>query len=307
MLVTLNDILPAARRQKRAIGAFNFNDLEFLQGILDAAEELKSPVIVQTSEGAIEYMGWDGVGALISIIKKTKVPVVMHLDHGKNLAVVKKAIKSGFYSSIMYDGSALPYAENVKNTKALVKLAHARKMSVEAELGVLKGKEDNVSSEESQFTDPGQAVEFVKATGCDALAVAVGTSHGAYKFKGVAKLDLTRLEEIGRLVKIPLVLHGASGVDEHLKEKIKEGCEMLGDCERVAGAKGVPDEEIVAAIKLGVAKINIDTDLRLAFTAGVRNELVNDVKNIDPRAYLKAGKSLVTEIVKEKIKLFSNH
>lgn len=304
MLVTLNEILPAARRQKRAIGAFNFNDLEFLQAILVAAEELKSPVIAQTSEGAIEYMGWDGVAALSSIIKKAKVPVVMHLDHGKNLAVVKKAIKSGYYSSIMYDGSALPYAENVKNTKNLVKLAHAKKMSVEAELGILKGKEDNVFASESQFTDPAQAVEFVKATGCDALAVAVGTSHGAYKFKGEAKLDLARLKEICSLVKIPLVLHGASGVEQRLIEKMKEGCEMLGDCERVSGAKGVPDEEIKAAIKLGVAKINIDTDLRMAFTAGVRNNLVKDVKNIDPREYLKAGKNLVTEIVKEKIKLF---
>lgn len=188
-------------------------------------------------------------------------------------------------------------------TKQVVRWARAKGVSVEAELGVLKGIEDNVSAANNIYTNPQQAAEFVKKTGCDALAVAIGTSHGAYKFSGAGKLDLDRLKEIARLVKIPLVLHGASGVPQKLLDLIKFQCKKIGDCERLGGAKGVPDTEIVGAIKLGITKINIDTDLRMAFTAGVRNTLLSDLKVFDPRKYLGAGRDEVKTIALEKIKL----
>jgi len=306
MLVNLKKVLVPARKKGYAVGAFNFNNWEFIQALLNSAESLRSPVIMQTSEGAIKYMGLEFIEAVAKeILKKTKVPVVLHLDHGKDLNLIKKIIKSGVYTSVMFDGSSLPYAENVKKTQAVVRLAHAKGMSVEAELGVLKGKEDNVSSNESHFTDPAQAADFVKRTKCDALAVAVGTSHGAYKFHGSAQLDLSRLRAIAKLVKIPLVLHGASGVMPELLDKFQFGCEKINDCGRVAGAQGVPDGQIKEAIKLGVAKINIDTDLRLAFTSAVREKFLTDMKMIDPRDYLGAGRASVEEVVKAKIKLFS--
>lgn len=306
MLVNLKKVLIPARKNGYAVGAFNFNNWEFIQAILGAAEATCSPIIMQTSEGAVKYMGLDFIEAVAKdILKKTKVRVVLHLDHGKDLNLIKKIIKSGVYTSVMFDGSALPYAENVKKTQAVVKLAHTKDMTVEAELGVLKGKEDNISSNESHFTDPVQAVDFVKRTNCDALAVAIGTSHGAYKFHGSAQLDLARLRSIAKLVKIPLVLHGASGVMPDLLDKFQFGCEKINDCERVAGAQGVPDGQIKEAIKLGVAKINIDTDLRLAFTSAVREKFLTDMKMIDPRDYLGAGRASVEEVVKAKIKLFS--
>lgn len=309
MLVNLNSLLPRARKNGYAVGAFNFNDLEFLQAILEAAEELKSPVILQTSEGAIKYMGLEYIKGLAKdLLAKIKIPVVLHLDHGRNLALIKRIISAGFYSSVMFDGSHLPYEKNVSQTKTIVKLAHAKKMSVEAELGMLKGIEDGVGIIEthgnaslqnvkthchaSLLTDPEQAADFVKKTNCDALAVAIGTSHGAYKFKGKPKLDLKRLAEIAKLVKIPLVLHGASSIAHH---------------QGLPGAKGVPDSQITKAIKLGVAKVNIDTDLRLAFTAAVRKNICADQKIIDPRDYLGPAREAVKEVVKEKIKLFKKN
>ncbi len=307
MLVNLNKVLIPARKAGYAIPALNFNNLEFVQAITEAAMELNSPVIVQTSEGAIEYMGIDYIGALVNAVaKKSKVPFVLHMDHGKTLPLIKKVIASGFYTSVMFDGSTLPYEENVKTTKLIVKLAHAKKMSVEAELGVLKGIEDNVSATEHLFTDPKQALEFVKKTGCDALAIAIGTSHGAYKFSSTAKLDLERLKQIAALVKIPLVLHGASGVPTYLLEELKKDCERIGDCDRLSGAEGVPNEQITKAIKLGIAKINVDTDLRLAFTGGVRTALILDKKVFDPRKYLGVGREAVKKVAKEKISLFKN-
>lgn len=305
MLVNLKKVLLPARKNGYAVGAFNFNNWEFIQAILSAAESAHSPVILQTSEGAVKYMGLEFVAAVAKeILKKAKVPVVLHLDHGKDLNLIKQIIKSGVYTSVMFDGSVLLYAENVKKTREVVKLAHAKNMTVEAELGVLKGKEDNVLAGKSYFTDPMQAADFVKRTGCDALAVAIGTSHGAYKFHGSARLDLSRLRAIAKLVKIPLVLHGASGVMPALLEKMKAGCEKINDCGRVAGAQGVPDSQIREAIKLGVAKINIDTDLRLAFTAAVREKILTEVKMIDPREYLKQAREAVEEVVSQKIKLF---
>lgn len=293
MLINLNSILPQARKQGLAIGAFNFNDLEFLQAILAAAEEMKSPVILQTSESAIKYMGLEYIKGLAKdLLAKIKIPVVLHLDHGRDLALIKKIIATGFYSSIMFDGSHLPYEKNVSQTKVIVRLAQVKKITVEAELGMLKGIEDNVGTKKSFFTNPKQAADFVKKTNCDALAVAIGTSHGAYKFKGTPKLDLKRLAEIAKLVKIPLVLHGASSIAHH---------------QGLPGAKGVPDSQITKAIKLGVAKVNIDTDLRLAFTAAVRKNICADQKIIDPRDYLGPAREAVKKVVKEKIKLFKKY
>lgn len=290
MLFNLNSLLPRARKNNYAIGAFNFNNLEFLQAILEAAQEMNSPIILQTSEGAIKYMGLEYIKGLTKdLLAKIKIPVVLHLDHGRDLALIKKIIAAGFYSSVMFDGSHLPYEKNVSQTRAIIKLAHAKKMSVEAELGVLKGVEDNVAAKESLFTDPKQAADFVKKTNCDALAVAIGTSHGAYKFSGQPRLDFRRLAKIAKLVKIPLVLHGASSISHH---------------QGLPGAKGVPDFQIRKAIQLGVAKINIDTDLRLAFTAAVRKKISADQKIIDPRDYLGPAREAVKSVVKEKIKLF---
>ena len=302
MLVNLNKVLIPARKNGYALPAFNFNNLEFLQALTEAAAETQSSIVLQTSEGAIEYMGLDYIGYMVqAAVKKIKIPLVLHLDHGKDLKLIKQVITSGYYTSVMFDGSSLPYAENIAKTQQVVKWAHAKKMSVEAELGILKGVEDKVSAADNVFTNPLQAVEFVKKTGCDALAVAIGTSHGAYKFSGTGKLDLARLKEIAQLIKIPLVLHGASGVPQRLLDLIKFQCEKIGDCERLGGAKGVPNAEILGAIKLGIAKINIDTDLRMAFTAGVRNTLLQDLKVFDPRKYLAPARDAVKQVVKHKI------
>lgn len=307
MLVNLNKVLIPARKNGYALPAFNFNNLEFLQALTEAAQEARSPIILQTSEGAVEYMELNYIGYMVkAAAKKIKVPLVLHLDHGKDLKLIRQVIQSGYYTSVMFDGSSLPYAENIAKTKQVVKWAHAKKMSVEAELGILKGVEDKVSAAENVFTNPNQAEEFVEKTKCDALAVAIGTSHGAYKFSGVGKLDLPRLKKIADLVRIPLVLHGASGVPQKLLDLIKFQCEKIGDCERLSGAHGVPNTEILSAIKLGIAKINIDTDLRMAFTAGVRNTLLQDLKVFDPRKYLGAGKEQVKQTALEKIKLFKS-
>lgn len=306
MLATLTSVLQKAHRGGYAVGAFNVNNLEILQAILAAAEEMRSPVIVQTSEGAVEYAGMDYLRAMITLgAKKTRVPVVFHLDHGKNLNLVRLAIRSG-YTSVMFDGSTLPYAENVKKTKQVVALARRRGVSVEAELGALKGIEDlvSVSEKEAYLTDPGQAAEFVEKTGCNALAIAIGTSHGAYKFSGETNLDFNRLRAIKKNTKMPLVLHGASGVSPELVERLHKDCERIGDCERLEGAKGVSPAAIKQAVSLGINKINVDTDLRIAFTAAVRETLLTDKKAFDPRKILGPAKTLMTEVVKEKMKLF---
>ncbi len=222
MLTTLSKVLKKANAGGYAVGAFNVNNLEFIQAIIDAAEAENSPVILSTSEGAISYAGMAELGVLAHIAaKKTKVPVVFHLDHGKDEKLITEAIKSGLYTSVMFDGSHLPYKDNLRITKKIVSLAHKHDVSVEAELGAIAGIEDFVSVEEkdAHLTDPEQALEFVNKTGCDALAIAIGTSHGAYKFSGESKLDFKRLEQIEKLVKIPLVLHGASGIPPRSKTR----------------------------------------------------------------------------------------
>lgn len=300
MLTTLTSVLARARRGTYAVGAFNINNLEMLQAVMRAAEEERSPVILSTSEGAIEYAGMEELAALVHLAaKKTRVPVVFHLDHGKNFDLVVRAIKSGFYTSVMYDGSSLPFEENVKTTKRVVKLAHARNISVEAELGTIAGIEDLISVEErdARLTNPADAHRFVRETGCDALAVAIGTSHGAYKFKGDVRLDFARLADIRRQTSIPLVLHGASGVPAAIKKQcLKYGC-------NIAEAKGVSDAAIRRAVAGGVNKVNIDTDLRIAFDAGIRKFLAEEPEVIDPRKILAPAKELMTSVVRQKMRL----
>lgn len=307
MLVTLKKILAAADRGGYAVGAFNVNNLEILQAVIETAVEEKSPVIIQTSEGAIEYAGMDYLLAMMRIAAKAPVPVVIHVDHGKDLKVIKKAIDAG-YSSVMFDGSLLPYAENVKQTRRVVAWARAKGASVEAEIGAIKGVEDLVSVSEKQafFTDPDEASRFAKETGCDALAISIGTAHGAYKSKTAPELDIARLKKIDAAVKAPLVLHGASGISPELVEKTRNLCERLDDCNRLSGAVGIPDAQIATAIKNGIRKINIDSDLRIAFTAGVRDAVLSDKKAIDPRKLLAPSKKLMKEVVRHKMQLFGS-
>lgn len=304
MLVTLTSVLQKAQKGRYAVGAFNVNNLEMIQAVIDAAESEKSPVILQTSEGAIEYAGMDELGTLAHVFaERSKRPVVFHLDHGKNKDLVMKAIKSGWYTSVMFDGSSLPYKENLRVTKQIVSLAHKHGISVEAELGAIAGIEDFVSVEErdANFTDPVQAIDFVKQTGCDALAIAIGTRHGAFKMKKESTLDFVRLKKIAEVVSVPLVLHGASGVPAQIKTLCtKYGCE-------ISSAKGIPDAQIKKAISLGICKVNIDTDLRIAFDAGIRKFLKEKPEVIDPREILKPAKELVTKVVRHKMKLMGCH
>ncbi len=306
MLVNLNKILPKAQRGKYAVGAFNINNLEIAQAVIDAAEELKAPVILQTSEGAINYAGMDYLAMIAHIAaESTKVPVVFHLDHGKNFNLVMAAIDSGYYSSVMFDGSHHPLKENIKLTKKIVAKAHKKGISVEAELGRIFGKEDNISVEEKEvaFTDPAEATEFVKKTGIDALAVSIGTAHGANKFKGKPKLDFKRLEAIKKSVKIPLVLHGASAVSKKMLTRLHKQCEQMKDCSRLEDAIGVPDSQAKKAIAHGITKINVDTDLRVAFTVAVRETLLKDHNVFDPRKIVGPARDLMTQTVMDKMKL----
>jgi len=291
-----------ANEQKYAIGQFNVNNLEFIQSTLEAAAEMKSPIILAASTSAIKYAGFD---YLVSIVRtgasKISVPVALHLDHGASIEDARKCIDGGF-TSVMIDASHQPFEENIRITKEVVKLAHPKNIAVEAELGRLGGIEDNVSVSEKEaiLTDPAQAVQFVKETGCDALAVAVGTSHGAYKFKGEAKLAFDRIDEIKKRVKMPLVLHGASGVGRELLDKAQKYGAKL------PGAKGVPDEAYKKAIALGINKINIDTDLRLAWVGAVREALTIKPEEFDPRKILGPAREAVKKVVIEKMKLFGS-
>lgn len=307
MLRTLKSVLRDADKKKYAVGAFNINNLEVLLAVIETAVKEKSPVIIQTSEGALAYGGIEYLTAMIRVAAKAPVPVVMHLDHGKDLDVVREAVRAG-YSSVMYDGSLLPFRKNVANTKKVVGWAKRRKISVEAEIGAISGVEDfvSVSEKEASFTDPDEAVEFVKLTGCDALAISIGTAHGAYKSKGAVKLDIPRLKRINELVKVPLVLHGASGISPGLVAKTKKHCGKLGDCNRLSGAKGIPDAAIRQAIQNGIRKINIDSDLRIAFTAGIRQAIIEDKKQIDPRKLLAPSMRYMKKVVEHKMALFGS-
>ncbi|HDN05374.1 MAG TPA: class II fructose-1,6-bisphosphate aldolase [Candidatus Bathyarchaeota archaeon] len=301
MLVTNKELLLPAMQKGYAVGAFNIQNLESLLAVVEAAVEEKSPVIVAVTPSSIKY---GGLAYLTKIVRtaaeSAPVPMSLHLDHGKDFETVSKCVEAGF-TSVMIDGSFLKFEENIALTKRVVDLAHAKGVSVEAELGRLAGVEEStVEEREAVLTDPDSAKEFVEQTGVDTLAVAIGTSHGAYKFKGEAKLDFERLRLIRERVNIPLVLHGASSVPQWIIQKaVKYGAEL-------AGAKGIPEEHIKKAISLGISKINIDTDLRLAFTATIREVLSTKPKEFDPRKILGPAKEAMKDVVKSKMRLFGS-
>ncbi len=296
-LIGPKDMFARAFKEGYAIGAFNVNNMEIIQGIMMAGAEEKAPLILQVSAGARKYAGQNYIVKLIeAALMESDLPVVLHLDHGPDFELCKACIDGGF-TSVMIDGSHLPFEENIKVTKQVVEYAHGRGIWVEAELGRLAGVEDEVSSEKSIYTDPDQAVEFVQRTGCDSLAIAIGTSHGAYKFAGDAKLDFPRLEKIGKLMPgYPLVLHGSSSVPQEFVDMAnKYGA-------KVGGAKGVPEDLLRKAAGMSVCKINIDTDIRLAMTACIRKHFVEHPEDFDPRAYLKPAREAVKKMVQHKIK-----
>lgn len=282
-----------------AIGAFNVNNMEIIQGIVDAAKEEQAPLILQVSAGARKYAKHIYLTKLIeAALEDSDLPIVLHLDHGDDFEICKSCIDGGF-SSVMIDGSKLPFEENIALTKRVVEYAHAHGVVVEAELGRLAGVEDavKVNAKDATYTVPEQAAEFVQRTGADSLAIAIGTSHGAYKFKGEPTLDFERLQNIAALLPgFPLVLHGASTV---LPEFVKK-CNQYGG--QIEGAQGVPEEMLLRTGKMGVCKINIDTDLRLAMTASVREYLTNNPCDFDPRQYLKPARDAIKNMVKHKIK-----
>ena len=296
-LVGPKEMFAAAYAGHYAVGAFNVNNMEIIQGIMWAAAQEKSPVILQVSAGARKYAGQTYIMKLVeaALEDDPTVPVVVHLDHGPTFEMCKACIDGGF-TSVMIDGSHLPYEENVALTKQVVDYAHSRGVWVEAELGKLAGIEEHVQSAEHVYTDPDQAVDFVHRTGCDSLAIAIGTSHGAYKFKGDAKLDFDRLEAItAKLPGYPLVLHGASSVPQ----KFVELCNKYGG--KVGGAKGVPEEMLRKAASMGVCKINVDTDIRLALTATIRQFFAEHPEQFDPRSYLAPAREAVKDMVAHKI------
>jgi fructose-bisphosphate aldolase class II len=296
MLVVGKELLLAARRGGYAVGAFNIQNLESLLAVVEAAVEERSPVIVAVTPGAIKYAGLNHLAGLVkAAAESAPVPMALHLDHGEDIETVRKCLEAGF-TSVMIDGSHLPFEENVALTRKVVELAHLRGVSVEGELGKLAGVEER----EAVLTDPDEAKEFVERTGVDALAVSIGTSHGAYKFKGEPRLDFERLRVIREKVDVPLVLHGASSVPQWIIEKAtKYGAELTG-------AKGIPEDHIRRAIEFGITKINIDTDMRLAFTATVREVLANQPKEFDPRKILGPAKEAMKEVVKAKMRLFGS-
>lgn len=298
-LVTTKEMFSKALNSDYAIGAFNVNNMEIIQGIVEAGQQENSPLILQVSAGARKYAKPAYLVKLVeAAIEDTGCDVALHLDHGEDFEICKKCVDDGF-TSVMIDGSKYDFDENIRITKEVVDYAHAHGVVVEAELGKLAGIEDdvNVDSKDATFTDPAQAKEFVERTGVDSLAVAIGTSHGAYKFKGEPRLDFERLKAIHEAIPdTPLVLHGASTV---IKEFVDKCNEYGGE---IPGAQGVPEDMITTAAKYGVCKVNIDTDLRLAMTAEVRKYLAENPKEFDPRKYLGAGRAAIKDMVAHKIR-----
>ena len=283
-----------------AVGAFNVNNMEIVQGIVEAADELRSPLILQASAGARKYATSEYLMHLVqAAVESTDIPIVMHLDHGADFDICKACVDSGF-TSVMIDASGLPFEENIATSKRVAEYAHDHGCVVEAELGTLDGIEDdvNVAHDKAMYTDPDQVQEFVEKTGVDSLAIAIGTSHGAYKFKlGTnPKLRLDILDEVAkRLPEFPIVLHGSSSVPQEYVKIINENGGALQD------AIGIPEDQLREAAKGAVCKINIDTDLRLGMTAGIRKHLREHPDHFDPRQYIGDGRALVKEIVKHKI------
>ena len=298
-LVTTKDMFEKALTQDYAVGAFNVNNMEIIQGIVEAAMEERAPLILQVSAGARKYAKPVYLVKLVeAAIEDTGLDIALHLDHGEDFDICKKCVDDGF-TSVMIDGSKHPFEENIRLTKEVVEYAHSKGVSVEAELGKLAGIEDNINvdARNATFTDPEEAAEFVEKTGVDSLAVAIGTSHGAYKFKGTPYLDFDRLQEIHKLIPdTPLVLHGASTVLPEFVEK----CNEYGG--NIPGAQGVPEDMIKTATKHGVCKVNIDTDLRLAMTAEIRKHFAEHPEDFDPRKYLGPAREAIKGMVQHKIR-----
>ncbi len=291
-------ILDNALKGHYGVGAFNFVNMETLKAILDSAEEKRSPVIVQCSTGAIKYAGVETLANMAkTYAKNMTVPVCLNLDHGKTFEDCKNAIDAGF-TNVMIDASSLPKEENIALTKKVVEYAHSKNATVEAEIGVLAGVEDEVSAsdEDARYTDPKEAYDFVQATGVDSLAIAIGTSHGTVKFKGEAKLRFDILEEVGKLLpNFPIVLHGASSIPQDMvKLAEKYGATLPGSC-------GIPEEMLRQACAMSVCKVNTDSDLRISFTAGLRQSLVENPENVDIRKYNQLGMDYIKQVVKNKM------
>ncbi|MDI9485112.1 MAG: class II fructose-1,6-bisphosphate aldolase [Bacillota bacterium] len=279
MLVNGRELFQAAKKGGYAVGAFNLNNMEIMQAIIEAAEEEKSPVFLQASQGGIKYAGIEYIVAMAeAAARKVSVPVALNLDHGTSFNQVVQCVRHGF-SAVMIDGSQLPFEENIAITQKVVEIAHPSGVSVEAELGKIGGVEDDikVDAADATFTDPKEAAEFAERTNVDALAIAIGTAHGVYK--GEPKLDFARLEEIAAATDVPLVLHGASGIS---------------------------DEQIRRAIPHGITKINIDTDLRVAFSQAIKDFLAEKPNEIDPRKILGPAREAMKEVARAKMRLFGS-
>lgn len=304
--VTTKEMFKKACEGHYAVGAFNVNNMEIVQGIVEAAKEEQSPLILQVSAGARKYAKHNYLLHLVeAAMEDTGLPIALHLDHGADFDICKACVDGGF-TSVMIDGSKYPFEENIELTKRVVDYAHNKGVVVEAELGKLAGVEDavKVNTKDATYTDPDQAVEFVERTGVDSLAIAIGTSHGAYKFKGKPELDFPRLEKITNMLPgFPLVLHGASTV---IPEFVEE-CNKYGG--KLAGAQGCPEDMLKKAGTFGVCKINIDTDLRLAMTASIRKYLYEHPEDFDPRSYLGKGREAIKQMVAHKMRdvLNSSH
>ena len=298
-LITTTEMFSKALNSDYAIGAFNVNNMEIIQGIVEAAQEENASLILQVSAGARKYAKTAYLTKLVeAAIMDTGVDVALHLDHGADFEICKACVDDGF-TSVMIDGSKYPFEENIALTKQVVDYAHSKGVVVEAELGKLAGVEDDVKvdAKSATYTDPEEAREFVERTGVDSLAIAIGTSHGAYKFKGDPKLDFERLKEIHQIIpNTPLVLHGASTVIPEFVDK----CNQYGG--EIPGAQGVPEDMILEAVKHGVCKVNIDTDIRLAITAEIRKYFVEHPADFDPRQYLGPAREAVKGMVQHKIR-----
>lgn len=300
MFTPTTKILQKANRQSYAVAHFNINNMEIAQAVTQAATNLNAPILLSTSQGAIKYAGIHFLHSLAQTCAHlAKVPIALHLDHGRDPTILKQCIKIG-YSSIMFDGSHLSYKENLKLTKRYANLAHRHGLSIEGELGTIGGAEDDIKARNILYTDPEQAKEFAQKTGVDFLAIAIGTSHGAYKFKTKSHLNFDILKQVKKLTKLPLVLHGASGVPRSLiNQAQKYGANLKG-------VVGVSSSQIKTAIKHGINKINTDTDLRLAFDAGVRKTIATKPKDFDPRHILGPARDLITKTAEQRIKLFGS-
>lgn len=297
-LVSTKEMFKKAYAGGYAVGAFNVNNMEIVQGITEAAKAENAPVILQVSAGARKYANHTYLMKLVeSAIIETNLPICLHLDHGDSFELCKSCIDGGF-TSVMIDGSHLPFKDNIELTRKVVEYAHPRNVMVEGELGKLAGVEDEVkvATEDALYTDPSEVEEFVAKTGVDSLAIAIGTSHGAYKFKGEPKLRFDVLEEVERrLPEFPIVLHGSSSVMPEYVEIINK----FGG--KMPGAKGVPEELLRKAARMAVCKINIDSDLRLAMTAMIRKSLSEDPANFDPRKYLTPAREAIKQVVQHKL------